>query len=433
MSFYWCIVVESFGGEGQQEGRHLQYVQALRDAFRDTSTLLAGENGQPLGFQPIAGEASSGHGTLPNRKIIKGRRKPAKLQLRNPLESATSPGQCEPAVPIPLFGTGTNGTQATPVDRTLLTSVPGVMCNAFSFPNASFSASMDSQAVPPSQTQASASAISATQSSASTANSLQPFLYQFSAAPTPPVSVMSAHSGVTSTSNLSWQYNSTAVPAMTAPSAAGPTIAYVTPLQYPMCLNAARPLSLSSFGSAAAHIGHTNVSYYNPMSFQPFPPPATMAVPSNSLNRLSQTQNICPDVAFDPTGFTSARANMPSTCALTASSTTTSSAGISATASFASAKLTTASMQQTHTATSASASSSAAGKNSSSSSSESASHSNDHDECVVCMDHSSDCALYSCGHLCLCFACAQRIRASPSPLCPICKQVIVDVLRIFRS
>ena len=57
----------------------------------------------------------------------------------------------------------------------------------------------------------------------------------------------------------------------------------------------------------------------------------------------------------------------------------------------------------------------------------------DGDECVVCMEQSPDCALYTCGHMCMCYACAQSIISSRSPLCPICQQPIKDILRIYRS
>ena len=52
-------------------------------------------------------------------------------------------------------------------------------------------------------------------------------------------------------------------------------------------------------------------------------------------------------------------------------------------------------------------------------------------ECTVCLENSVDCVLYSCGHLCLCFQCAQNVRKSDN-LCPICRESIKDVIKVFK-
>ncbi|XP_012935249.1 protein neuralized [Aplysia californica] len=53
-------------------------------------------------------------------------------------------------------------------------------------------------------------------------------------------------------------------------------------------------------------------------------------------------------------------------------------------------------------------------------------------DCKVCWERSINCVLYTCGHMCLCFDCAVHIR-SEKGLCPICRQEIVDVIKIYRS
>jgi len=54
-------------------------------------------------------------------------------------------------------------------------------------------------------------------------------------------------------------------------------------------------------------------------------------------------------------------------------------------------------------------------------------------ECVVCLERVADSALYTCGHMCMCYTCAQEIVRKPNALCPICRQPIFDVIKIFRS
>ena len=54
-------------------------------------------------------------------------------------------------------------------------------------------------------------------------------------------------------------------------------------------------------------------------------------------------------------------------------------------------------------------------------------------ECAVCLERAADSALYTCGHMCMCYSCAKEIIRKPKPLCPICRQPILDVIKIFRS
>ena len=54
-------------------------------------------------------------------------------------------------------------------------------------------------------------------------------------------------------------------------------------------------------------------------------------------------------------------------------------------------------------------------------------------ECTVCLEKPCDSVVYTCGHVCMCFECAINIKESRDPLCPICRQDIKDVIRIFKS
>ncbi|RUS84286.1 hypothetical protein EGW08_007930 [Elysia chlorotica] len=53
-------------------------------------------------------------------------------------------------------------------------------------------------------------------------------------------------------------------------------------------------------------------------------------------------------------------------------------------------------------------------------------------DCKVCWEQPVNCVLYTCGHMCLCFDCAVKIR-SQNGLCPICRQAIVDVIKTYRA
>lgn len=56
-------------------------------------------------------------------------------------------------------------------------------------------------------------------------------------------------------------------------------------------------------------------------------------------------------------------------------------------------------------------------------------------ECSVCLEQPIDCVLYTCGHMCMCYECAVGLhRASTAGgSCPICRQTIRDVIKIYRS
>ena len=58
---------------------------------------------------------------------------------------------------------------------------------------------------------------------------------------------------------------------------------------------------------------------------------------------------------------------------------------------------------------------------------------NESNECNVCYERPVNSVLYTCGHMCMCFECAQAVRKEKTALCPICRQEIKDVIKIYRS
>lgn len=54
-------------------------------------------------------------------------------------------------------------------------------------------------------------------------------------------------------------------------------------------------------------------------------------------------------------------------------------------------------------------------------------------ECAICLEKEPDSALYPCGHMCMCYECAVSVKNQRSALCPMCRQPIVDILRIYRN
>lgn len=54
-------------------------------------------------------------------------------------------------------------------------------------------------------------------------------------------------------------------------------------------------------------------------------------------------------------------------------------------------------------------------------------------ECAVCMESDVDCVLYTCGHMCLCYACAIELKNRTNSECPICRKTISDVIRTFKA
>lgn len=57
----------------------------------------------------------------------------------------------------------------------------------------------------------------------------------------------------------------------------------------------------------------------------------------------------------------------------------------------------------------------------------------DTSECVICCEESVNCALYRCGHMCMCYKCATKMwQPGTDALCPICRKKIVDVIKIYK-
>jgi len=54
------------------------------------------------------------------------------------------------------------------------------------------------------------------------------------------------------------------------------------------------------------------------------------------------------------------------------------------------------------------------------------------DSCSICLDNAVNCAILECGHVCICYGCADGLRNANQP-CPICRKDIRSVVRIYRS
>ena len=48
-------------------------------------------------------------------------------------------------------------------------------------------------------------------------------------------------------------------------------------------------------------------------------------------------------------------------------------------------------------------------------------------ECCICMNAQSDSVLYRCGHICACMSCAKEMKQ-----CPICREQVTDVIKIWK-
>ena len=55
-------------------------------------------------------------------------------------------------------------------------------------------------------------------------------------------------------------------------------------------------------------------------------------------------------------------------------------------------------------------------------------------ECTICYERPIDSVLYMCGHMCMCYECAvQQWRGKGGGHCPLCRAVIRDVIRTYKS
>jgi hypothetical protein len=53
--------------------------------------------------------------------------------------------------------------------------------------------------------------------------------------------------------------------------------------------------------------------------------------------------------------------------------------------------------------------------------------------CIICYDEPRNCFFIPCGHCATCYTCAQRIELDEGKACPICRQGIVKVKRLFNA
>ncbi|MEE6485903.1 hypothetical protein FKM82_014446 [Ascaphus truei] len=55
------------------------------------------------------------------------------------------------------------------------------------------------------------------------------------------------------------------------------------------------------------------------------------------------------------------------------------------------------------------------------------------DECTICYENLVDTVIYSCGHMCLCYTCGLKLKKMNSACCPICRRLIKDIIKTYRS
>lgn len=53
--------------------------------------------------------------------------------------------------------------------------------------------------------------------------------------------------------------------------------------------------------------------------------------------------------------------------------------------------------------------------------------------CIICYDEPRNCFFIPCGHCATCYTCAQRLETNEVKACPICRQGIVKVKRLFNA
>lgn len=53
-------------------------------------------------------------------------------------------------------------------------------------------------------------------------------------------------------------------------------------------------------------------------------------------------------------------------------------------------------------------------------------------ECTICFDQEVDAVIYTCGHMCLCNDCGQKLKRQINACCPICRRPIKDVIKTYR-
>jgi hypothetical protein len=54
-------------------------------------------------------------------------------------------------------------------------------------------------------------------------------------------------------------------------------------------------------------------------------------------------------------------------------------------------------------------------------------------QCVVCFDAPKDHAIVPCGHQCVCARCAEQLTKTRTPTCPVCREPIIQTMKVFCS
>eukprot|EP01017_Pseudomicrothorax_dubius_P011550 TRINITY_DN1433_c0_g1_i8.p1 TRINITY_DN1433_c0_g1~~TRINITY_DN1433_c0_g1_i8.p1 ORF type:complete len:213 (-),score=21.61 TRINITY_DN1433_c0_g1_i8:154-792(-) len=54
------------------------------------------------------------------------------------------------------------------------------------------------------------------------------------------------------------------------------------------------------------------------------------------------------------------------------------------------------------------------------------------DKCAICFERQKNSVIYRCGHKALCQQCAQQVRNSAHPRCPLCRANIEDIIPIYQ-
>ena len=56
------------------------------------------------------------------------------------------------------------------------------------------------------------------------------------------------------------------------------------------------------------------------------------------------------------------------------------------------------------------------------------------DLCVVCLEEKRNAIFYKCGHKITCMRCASSMKIRSNPLkCPLCRQIVVDVIKTYEN
>jgi hypothetical protein len=53
--------------------------------------------------------------------------------------------------------------------------------------------------------------------------------------------------------------------------------------------------------------------------------------------------------------------------------------------------------------------------------------------CVVCFDAPKEYIIVPCGHQCVCARCAEQLTRTRTPTCPVCREPIIQTMKVFCS